>query len=262
MDPSSNKLLTPIYHNHGETGFPQDPAFYMLGSNGLFYCRNTEFFSSCVPARGWPLELSAQRTFMKLRYPKMDRRQFELVIGFFSRVFDQHRSEAAIIPVWDRRQQRIRLVVPPQEATVTRGYSGKCYPNDVHYEIPGLPPHQFPLGDIHSHGDGAAYASWMDKSDETFRAGLHIVVGRIDRDPPDVHIEAVVDGHRFAVAPESVIEGYQRRRLGVPKEWMDQVTVKVETYSSYSTQPTTYVQGQSSSYSIPVHKEARNDRSY
>lgn len=262
MDPSSSKLLTPIFHNLDESNLPKDPAYYLLASNGLFYCRNTEFFSSCVPARNYPLELPQQRTFMKLRYPRIDRRLFELVVGFFSRVFDRHRSEAAIIPIWDRREQCIRLLVPPQEAGVTRGYSGKLYPNDVRYEIPSLPAHQFPIGDIHSHGDGGAYSSWTDKSDEKFRAGLHIVVGRIDRDPPEVHVEAVVDGHRFAVDAGSVIEGYRHRRTGVPKSWMDQVKVKIESYSSYSTQPTTFVQGHSSNYTIPVRKEMPNDRSY
>ncbi len=261
MAPSLPKILTPIYHGISESDFPQNPAFYVLASNGMFLCRNTEFFSSCVPARGWPRELPQQRTFLKLRYPKIDRRLFELVVGFFWRIYDIHHSEAAIVPIWDRQERRIKLLVPPQQASVTRGYSGRLYANDVRYEIPPLQPHQFPLGDIHSHADGPAYASWTDKSDETHRAGLHIVVGRIDRDPPEVHVEAVVDGHRFAVDPESVIEGYQHRRCAVPRKWLDQVKVKTDGCTSFAAQPVAWVQGDCNSYTIPVRKEPSNDHS-
>ena len=90
------------------------------------------------------------------------------------------------------------------------------------------------IGDIHSHVDMSAYASAMDKDDELHRPGLHIVVGRLNLEPPDLHIEVTVDGTRFQVAdPKMVLAGYHHRRLHeVPQEWIDKVNVK--SYDSYN----------------------------
>ena len=54
-----------------------------------------------------------------------------------------------------------------------------------------MPPNLTLFGDIHSHVDEPAYASGTDKWDERYRAGLHIVVGRLGQEPPELHIEAV-----------------------------------------------------------------------
>jgi hypothetical protein len=74
--------------------------------------------------------------------------------------------------------------------------------------------------------DYSAYASTTDKADETHAAGLHVVVGRISEEPPDIHVEAVVDGTRFELDASRVIEGYCCRRTDVPVKWIDRVNVK------------------------------------
>jgi hypothetical protein len=82
----------------------------------------------------------------------------------------------------------------------------------------------------------SAYASSTDVKDEVHTAGLHVVVGRIWDEPPDIHIEAVVDGNRFALDASQVIEGYRRLRMNVPGEWIERVQVKESGwgYSSWS----------------------------
>jgi len=37
-------------------------------------------------------------------------------------------------------------------------------------------------------------------------------VGKISAEPPEFHIEAIVDGTRFIIAPEIIFAGYQKRR--------------------------------------------------
>jgi hypothetical protein len=220
-------LVTPIYvKTDPQEPWPRDQVFYVLASNGLFRCRNNEFFISSVPARTWPSELASQQTFLKIRCPKIPCHLMELAVGFFASIYQRHGAEAAVLLIWDRTARQVRLLVPEQESEVSKGWSGRAYPIDVHYEIPAdLPADQYVLGDIHCHCDGWAYSSWVDKKDETFRTGMHIVVGRITREPPEFHVEAVVDGVRFRVKPELVLEGYHRRRLDFPKEWLDRVKV-------------------------------------
>jgi hypothetical protein len=106
-------------------------------------------------------------------------------------------------------------------------HNGYRYPIGVHYNPPtNLPAAWVIFGDIHCHVTYSAYASHTDKEDELHSAGLHIVVGRIDEDPPDFHVEAVVDGERFALALEDICEGYVERRMKVPERWLEQVEVE------------------------------------
>jgi hypothetical protein len=97
----------------------------------------------------------------------------------------------------------------------------------VSYERPLPSPQLVPLVSIHSHASHGAYASATDRWDETHWAGLHVVVGKVGREPPEIHVEAVVDGTRFPVRPDLVLAGYRRCRRKVPRDWIDRVKVKM-----------------------------------
>lgn len=213
---------------------PEDPEYYLLTQNGAFLCRNHPFFSSDVPTKRAVRALATHEAGVRVRYPKLKACVLEAIVGFFSRVYALHRSEAVVLLVWDLREQRYRVVVPSQEATVWESYSGRRSPQDVRYRIPALPPGQLLVGDIHSHGNMPAYASYQDAVDERHRDGLHVVVGRIEEEPPDWHVALAIDGHRFELEPAMVFEGYAARRRFVPKVWMEQVRIVVEGARSYS----------------------------
>jgi hypothetical protein len=204
-----------------------EPVFYLLGRDGLYLCRNHEFFRSCVRAPRGPSDLEEQTTFLVPHFPTIPQPLFEQAVGFFERVANLHSAEAAVLLVWDRATGRVRLVVPEQTATVSQGWNGTQYPIGLHYVPPtNLPANWTPFGDIHSHVEYSAYASATDKTDETHAAGLHIVVGRISQEPPDIHVEAVVDGTRFELDPSRVIEDYHCRRTNLPWKWIDRVRVE------------------------------------
>ncbi len=228
MTQSKSALLTPIYIKpRKNTAWPDDPVFYLLTGSGLFLCRNHDFFQSSVEVKRWPSELASHEAFLAARYPKIPRKLLERVVGFFHRVADMHQSEAAVLLAYHRLRKRVVAVVPKQLATVSRNAWGDVYPIGVEYEIPAdLAPELVVLGDIHSHVDSPAYASYIDKHDETHRAGLHVVVGRIYSEPPQLHIEAVVDGTRFIVDESLVLEDYRRRRFDFPEAWLDKLHVE------------------------------------
>ncbi|MBT8439384.1 MAG: Mov34/MPN/PAD-1 family protein [Gammaproteobacteria bacterium] len=177
--------------------------------------------------------MANQEAFLELQYPMIPQDLMELAVGFFDQINQKHSSEAALLLAWDNCTQQVRLLVPKQRCTVYQGFSGP-YPVGVHYEFPErLPEDSFIFGDIHSHVDGAAYASVTDKHDEHHRPGLHIVVGRIGEEPPDFHIEATVDGIRFGVDQDQVIAGYHRR-ITVSQKCLDQVKIaELNTLQSY-----------------------------
>jgi proteasome lid subunit RPN8/RPN11 len=228
-----DRLITPLYLKlDDELETPEDErVFYVLSRSGLFLHRNHPFFTSCVRAPTCPSELAAHQEKLELRYPKMPQSQIERIIGFFSRIAELYRAEAAVLLLWDRQEGRLRTHVPRQQARVTEGWGGHLYPFDVKYDMPGhLAPHLSVVGTVHSHVDGAAYASATDCRDEQQMTGLHVVVGHIFGEPPQFHCEFVVDGTRFPVRLSDVVERYERRREQVPRKWIDRVEVLVERW--------------------------------
>jgi hypothetical protein len=231
MKASGSHLLMPVYLKLSpDMPWPEDErAFYVLARNGLFIGRNHEFFRSCARAAKCPSELAPQAEFVRLSYPKLPRRSYELAVGFFTAVADVHSAEAIVLLVWNRNTSRTSLHVPKQRSIVSRGWNGGHFPISVEYDTPTLAPHLAIIGDIHSHVDGPAYTSVTDADDAAHRPGLHLVVGRIHRDPPELHVEASIDGRRFPVDDHrEVLEGYEQRRTEeVPRHWIDKVRVKV-----------------------------------
>ena len=237
MSDTKTKLLTPIYiKTDGAMEPPDDtPVSYVLTSDGLFLRRNHAFFTSCVVARDWPAELLPQKPFLNLHCPKLPQAAMERIVGFFSKIARLHGSEAAVILYWDSRNECVCFEVPDQCATVSEGWNGDRYATEVRYETLQVSSDLRVFGSVHSHVDNAAYSSNIDRHDESYRTGLHIVVGRISEEPPDIHCEYVVDGVRFRVDTRVVIEGYQRRDKDIPDEWIQRVKVDLKSYESSTT---------------------------
>lgn len=231
------KLLTPIFHKYRADDEPPEDVevSHVLAGNGIFTYRRHRFFTSCVRSRDWPGELADQESYLRLHCPKVPRRAFERIVGFFSKIARLHGTEAAAILYWDRKGDRVCFEIPEQRAGLTQSW-GYCYPTDVQYETPDAGPDLLEFGSVHSHVDGAAYSSHVDRADENYRTGLHIVVGRIQEEPPEFHCEYVVDGARFKLDLEQAVEGYRRRReKGIPDEWISKVEVEVKSWSSRDT---------------------------
>lgn len=223
---------TPVFLKRDEAfGWPEGPRlFYLLSSSGTFKCRNHEFFRSCVPAEGGPSALAPQEPFVECGFPVIPRGLFEQVVGFFDRIRLLHNSEASVLLTYDRDTEEVEAVVPPQTATVVRYADGYQHPIGLYYYPPtDLKPSQVVFGDIHSHVNLSAYSSATDVEDEAHSAGLHIVVGRLAQEPMETHIEVVVDGSRFELDLEQVVEGYGARSPGFPPEWVGQVAIEASS---------------------------------
>jgi hypothetical protein len=223
----SGPSLTPVHLKWDTAFFPENPASYVLARNGLFLARNHPFFQSAVPVplSKWPRELAEQTAFMRSNYPKIPQRMVELVVGFFDHVWQQHTSEAMVLLGYDLERKQPTIIIPEQIGIVTVNSKGRCMPVGLDYVMPTLTGESTLIfGSIHSHGDGLAFSSDLDKADE--RSGLHIVVGRLDQEPPSICCQACVDGHRFYVPHLDVLQGYQQRALDVPEEWLSKIVIE------------------------------------
>jgi hypothetical protein len=92
-------------------------------------------------------------------------------------------------------------VLLPDESEVS--WTGRwSVSHDIEYDLPTvLPAGYVLLGDAHSHAHMSAYASAVDKDDEAYMDGLHLVVGRVDEKRPEFHLDFVMDGRRFPLEP-------------------------------------------------------------
>lgn len=229
-DSSQAGLHTSIYFKTRPGAPPEDEeCYYLVTRSGLFIGRNTPLLRSLVPSRSWPSELQDQDPFLFLSYPKVPADLLARITGFFWVMAQRHGAEAVVLLGLDEATGRIEALVPPQLSTVGLTYHGDPYPIRLRYNVPHLHGRGLKLiGDIHSHVFEPAYASSIDISDERHRPGLHLVAGRVDRDPPQWHGEMVVDGARFHVAPEQVLdlESYDRRCETVDDSWLESVRVK------------------------------------
>jgi hypothetical protein len=229
----------PIYlKNSADMPRPTDPEFYLVTGDGVFMGRNHKFFTSDVRAPRMPRALASHQASCLVNYPKLGVAALEYIVGFFDQVYQRHGSESIVLLFWNQASQRYKLCVPKQEATVWESYSGYRTAMDVTYELPiSMPRDHLLVADIHCHCDFGAYTSFTDAKDETFRDGVHAVVGHIDRHEPDFHIEISIDGSRFKMDFDQLFKGFNKRRIHVPSEWFDQLTVKVKRPQTWSWQP-------------------------
>ncbi len=220
------RLITPIYVKQSDNmPRPKDPVYYLLTADNLYLCRNHTQYQSCVPAPRWPTELAPHVTSLIPSYPQIPRTQLEQICGFFGYMTDRWNAEAIALLAWDETVCEVRTVIPRQVAAVSQATMGPKSPVGVKYETPrDLPKNWSVFCDIHSHCELAAYASQTDVRDEDCLTGLHMVVGRLHEEPPDFHVEAVVDGTRFRLDWNHVSEGYLHRTM-FPRQWLRQVVV-------------------------------------
>jgi hypothetical protein len=222
------ELTTPIYiKSQTDMPWPDDPVFYLMTSEGLFLCRNHRFFKSSVPARAFPRELSWHNSSLHLHYPRIPQGALEQVLAFFIHVGEHYSAEAIVLLAWDETWQRSRIIVPDQIATVGQNRWNETWPIAVEYQMPKqLPEGWVVYGDVHSHVDGSAGASHIDRDDEAFKAGLHIIFGRVFDPRPDFSAQAVVDGFRFNLKEHHVFEGYHRPARRFPRRWLERMQVE------------------------------------
>lgn len=219
-------LSVPIYLKRDKEEFkwPTHKLFYILAGNGYFICRNHPFYQSCVKLteHGHP-DLEDQEEFLDHSYPKLSQAMMEDIVGFFGAVEKEHSAEAYVLLGYDLHEKEITMLVPEQEVSMA----------SAEYKLPNYPDNWILIGDVHSHERMSAYSSFTDQKDEAKRSGLHMVVGKVHQEPPEFHVEIVVDGARFKLKdPLSIIEGYKHRNTEIPEDWMKKVTRKKYTWSS------------------------------
>jgi PRTRC genetic system protein A len=211
--------MIPIYFKNEQFEEPAGAAaYFLLAGNGVFLVKDMDLYRACVQVEGAPWH-RPQSEYLELKCPKIPVDLVEACMGFFYEVYDAHESESIVLLYFSPAVGEFRVEVPRQQAP----RRSRRRSHFVHYEIPPAPEGFVRLGDWHSHADLRACHSEQDDADECTQDGLHIVVGDLDMRRPSFSFSFVVNGRRFAVTGEDVLEGYRRPKFPVPKEWLNQV---------------------------------------
>lgn len=205
---------------------PDDPIRFVLAGNGLFLVKEVDLYRACVKVDGVPGLLPHQES-LELKFPKLPKALVQTARGFLEAVYARHRGEGILLLFYSP-SQGFRLEAPRQwiyRKSTSRASYG------VKYENLPAPEGFVKLGSWHSHADAAAFHSREDHHDEIKEDGLHIVTGNLDRASPSFSLSFVVNGHRFFLEKEAVMEEYDRP-IPPPSEWLEKVTC-VERYRSW-----------------------------
>lgn len=113
--------------------------------------------------------------------------------SFFRAIWDARKSEAMVDITWSE-EKGYRLFVPPQRASAG---GVKADRKLEHYRGQMV-------GTIHSHCNFGAFHSGTDTHDADGHDGLHVTLGKVDRDQPEQAIMISVAGVRWDFTPDEV----------------------------------------------------------
>ncbi|MFH1099190.1 MAG: hypothetical protein V1723_04735 [Candidatus Uhrbacteria bacterium] len=193
--------MFPVYLKRDpDDPLPEEQYAYIVGRNGAFLKTECVAFRAVVPTSALPTlaEVKEEATYLLPPIPAV---MVARTIAFFRAVYRASGSEAILLVAYDPVAAEFRLVAPLQQVG----------PGHLHYEVPYPPPAgcRF-VGTIHSHGDGGAWHSGVDKRDEVKFDGIHATFGRVDKEAVDISAELSVAGRRFPQSLECVFGGLRR----------------------------------------------------
>lgn len=191
--------MYPVYIMKKDVQLPEAGIYYVVASNGIFLHKDMGLINAFVPVPtiSFLAEVSPWATH---KLPKIPVELIAQVLYFARDVFNQRQSEAVVLLYYSMDKKEYLLVCPTQEAVELR----VNYQRDIN--VAGYRQ----VGTIHSHPDFSAYHSTIDENDENGFDGVHITLGNVIAPCFSISVELAVNGTRFKLAPESIIEGIRQ----------------------------------------------------
>jgi len=204
-----------IYLKDGTFTEPDAPCYFLIAGNGFYVRKENPVFSASVRlgALSWdnadfPRRLEDQEEFFELRIPKIPRKTVDEWIAFARIVRKIYKSEVLFLLFYSPETQEFENKVPEQRVGPASVRSTACIPT---------PEGRYLIGTVHSH-PGGAFHSPDDKDDEVSSDCLHFTIGDLDSVLPTFAISGVVNGKRFPIPPEQIIE-----TVNIPREWREKI---------------------------------------
>lgn len=193
---------------------------FIIASNGIFIFNENPGYTIIKEAKKLPGKFDEVKIETSFAFPTISYEIYRKALAFCRSIFKQHKSEANVLLVLSRdrsiEKQEYRIIIPKQRVT---GAS-------VKYEVNNsmLKKGEYLAGSIHSHPDFGASQSSTDHADEIQFDGIHITLGHIMKQVPEIHQRLVLNNETYSKMKVDLIniippaDSYR-----VPKKWTDQV---------------------------------------
>jgi PRTRC genetic system protein A len=185
---------------------------YILARDGYYLKKRTPLFEAIVKVDELP-DLEEQKVSAKLLAPKIPYALIQDARKFFQAVYSKFQGEAMVFLLLEGDSWEI---VPAKQEVSQANVS---YENALHKEG------KRPAGTIHSHCNMSASFSHTDDEDDKCFDGVHITLGKIFEEIPDIVASLAVNGHRFNADPEMIISGLPEANPG-EHPWLEKVSAK------------------------------------
>lgn len=185
-----------IFINDGTKEIPKDDIVYIVGKDGIFLKKKVGLMESVAKVDRISI-LEDVSTSATLHVSKIPAVTFAKIVEFFKEVYEKYDSECIVMVHYNKKKKRYRIEVPEQEVS----------PASLDYKSEDAYKDYDVVGTIHSHCNMSAFHSGTDIHDEIDRDGIHITVGKIMNEYPQISAEIVANGSRFKVEPTDYIDG-------------------------------------------------------
>jgi hypothetical protein len=184
---------------------------YILGRNGYYLKKENKLFSSVVPVEKIS-SLNKVTPKIEWQAEKIPYTIIKKAHEFFKTVYSSHKSEGVVLlkyknDIWD-------IVVPDQ---VLSG----AYVKYESSKFKGI------VGSIHSHCMMHAFFSSIDDRDQASSDGIHIVLGKIMLNIPEIVTSIYVNGYQQEFNPSDLINDLPKF-INPSHKWLDRVKVNKE----------------------------------
>jgi proteasome lid subunit RPN8/RPN11 len=202
--------------------------YYEVAANGLFQVRSTALYRAVTRVESGVPGLLPASEDLELLFPRVPAALLGDLLAFFRDAWRTLGGEAVAVLFY--RDGEFRVGIPPQWISGTRDRRGAFRPrHHLRYGAVERPEGFVRLGTLHSHADLPAYSSAVDRRDEMWEDGLHVVFGHLHTSHPSRCASFVANGVRFPLHPDEVLEPCELPERAARPEWLGCIGFEEET---------------------------------
>lgn len=215
----------------GTENVPDSPnPYYLISRDGLFLHRNLLIGRGLIKQKVMPkilknLSDGDGEGIFWFKAPKIPTDICASIVSFFRRIYDKQKTEAEVILLLNPKTNEWKVFIPTQEVSAA-GVKSVYEPTDI-------PKGYIVVGTMHSHCNFGAFHSSTDTTDAGEFDGLHITIGYLLREMPDIAAMVMVNKQQFNYKPEIVADFSDLDAAEAPEEWDEYVTVNASLVSGH-----------------------------
>lgn len=207
------------------------PINVIVGSNGLFIMRNLMTHTSFEKV---DIKDSLYNNFDQIKekvdynFPSIPYKIYKQALKFFRDVYEEYKSEGNIILYLNKNipidNQEYVIYIPEQK--VSSASVNYTIGKDAPKESEGY----YQAGSIHSHPSFSAFQSGTDLRDEITFDGIHVTIGHITRENPEIDVRLCASGSIYKLdhtKKEGIIIE-KEDDTQIPKEWIKKVSKVIQ----------------------------------